>query len=183
MKSKPKVSLPEGETDPNLLYNAVGRAIHAWEAMEEAFARLFAAFTGLPEQPDALMEYGSDNRRFVDRMAAIRAAGERYFCLKPSQENEAILQDLLTAAADLSIKRHRIAHGHITMWTEFQLPEAKGPFEVTGQILYRWGAPWYSTGTLRTNPVGVNASTIETDQKAFENLHNRIFKFTSELQS
>jgi hypothetical protein len=175
MIDEPKSSLPEGHTDPNELYIAVGRAIHAWENMEEAFARLYAKFMGLPERPDALVDYGAENRRFVDRMAALKAAGDSYFIRKPNQEKEGQLQELIKTARDLSIKRHRVAHGHITTAGQFRLPDTKGPFEITPTFHYRWGAPWYSLETLRTNPIGVNAAMIEKDQKAFE--------FTSELSS
>jgi hypothetical protein len=173
--------LPPGENDPNLLYAAVGRAIHAWEGMEEAFARLFALFMNLPENPYALADYGSENRRFVDRMGALKSAGESYFIRKPNQTHEGELHALIEAASDLSIKRHRIAHGHISMWAHARLPETKGTHEITAAFHFRWAAPFYSMSTLRTNPVGVNAATIAVDQAAFEALHNRIAKFTSEL--
>lgn len=176
-----KPTLPPGETDPNRLYNAVGRAIHAWENMEEALARLYALMTGLPEQPDALSEYGSENRKFVERLAALKTAGENYFVSFPNQLLEGRLGDLLKEAKELSIKRHRIAHGLITMWGEFQIPDTPGPFEIPGKILYRWGAPWYSKDTLRTDPVGNDASSIEIVQKEFESLHNRVFALTSEM--
>src|SRR5690348_13363128 len=120
--SEPKPTLPPGETDPNKLYIAVGRAIHAWESMEEAFARLYATMTGLPERPDALSDYGTENKRFGQRADALLEAANAYFVRSPNQEREGLLVQLIKDARDLAIKRHRIAHGHITMWTEFHLP-------------------------------------------------------------
>jgi hypothetical protein len=178
----PKPSLPHGETDPNQLYNAVGRAIHAWENMETALARLYATMTGLPENPVALADYGSENRRFVDRLSAISDAAAAYFIGSPDQHREGELSGLLKDAKDLSIKRHRVAHGFVTMWTEFPIPpDAKGAIELQAKVLFRWGAPFYSMTNLRTDPVGGDAASIEAVQKEFEDLHNRIAKFISEL--
>lgn len=183
--ARPSPQLPPGETDPNQLYIAVGRAIHAWESMEEALACLYAAMTGLPEKPDAVSEYGAENKIFRDRIAAVQSAAETYFVSHPDQRREGELSQLLADAVELSIKRHRVAHGHITMWTEFHFPDPLPPrgtqFVVEGTVLYRWGAPWYSMVTLRTDPIGGNAASIDAMHDEFGALHNRIAKFTSEL--
>jgi len=174
-------TLPPGENDPNKLYIAVGRAIHAWEGMEEAFAHLYALMMGLPERPEALSDYGSENRRFVDRVEALKSAAQSYFVRLPNQNREAVMSRLIEDARELSIKRHRIAHGHITMWGEFPFPTARGYSTVETTLLYRWGAPWYSFMNLRTDPIGGDAASIEVAQKEFEALHNRIKDFASDL--
>ena len=174
-------TLPPGEADPNQLYIAVGRAIHAWESMEEEFARLYARMMRLPELPKALSDYGSENRRFIDRVEALKSAADAHFVRFPDQNREEAMNRLIEDARELSIKRHRIAHGHITMWAEFHIPDTRGPFTAESTVLHRWGAPWYSFTNLRTDPVGGNAASIEAAQKEFEALHNRIAKFTSEL--
>jgi hypothetical protein len=175
-------TLPRGETDPNKLYIAVGRAIHAWEGMEEALARLYVRMMGLPERPDAVTSYGAENRKFIERFEAIKTALERYFARFPNQEREGELLLLLQEARDLSIKRHRIAHGHITQWGEFKIPEnVSGAFTLQAACLYRWGAPWYSAVNLRSDPVGGDAASIEAAQREFEVLWTKIAKFTSEL--
>jgi hypothetical protein len=174
-------TLPPGETDPNLLYNAVGRAIHAWENMESALARLYAKMIGLKEDPRALADYGSENRRFIDRLSALNDAKEDYFRLLPDQGREGELSSLLGDTKDLSIKRHRIAHGMISMWGEFHIPQDSKEIALESRVLYRWAAPFYSMVNLRTDPVGGNAASIESVQKEFESLHNRIAKFTDDL--
>jgi hypothetical protein len=177
-------SLPRGEIDPNQLYIAVGKAVHAWEGMEEALARLFALVTGLPENPEALADYGSENRRFVDRLAALVTATDAYFVRFPHQDREAEVFQILDTARNLSIKRHRIAHGHITMWGEFKLPEnlQRGQeFSMSSVFLYRWGAPFYSMVNLRADPVGGDAASIDAARAEFENLHNRIAALISVL--
>lgn len=174
--------LPPGETNAEKLFVAVGMAIHAWEAMEEAFARLFALFTALPENPYALSEYGADNRVLVHRLEAVKEAGNRYFVKCPNQSREGEFTALCQEAAGLAIKRHRIAHGHITMWAHIQLPDAPGPFEVESKILFRWGAPFYSIDNLRTDPVGGDAASIDAARTEFEALHNRVAAFTALLR-
>jgi hypothetical protein len=175
-------TLPPGENDPNKLYIAVGRAIHAWESMEESFARLYAAMKGLPERPDALSDYGTENNRFGKRADALQEAADAYFISAPDQYREAELTKLITDARDMSIKRHRIAHGHVTQWGEFQIPQGRGHHEIDVGLLYRWGAPWYSMVTLRTDPIGGDAASIDIAHKEFEALHNRIVKFISEMR-
>ena len=69
---------PYGESNREVLYIAVGGAIHAWEEVESALARLFLAFSGTEELPENLAAYGSDNRRFSDRMKATRGAAASY---------------------------------------------------------------------------------------------------------
>jgi hypothetical protein len=169
-------TLPPGETDPIKLYVAVGMAIHAWEGMEEALARLYAAFCNLPEDPQAMSVYGSENRRFIDRINAIRESSDAYFIRFPNQEHEGELDAIVQTAVDLSIQRHRIAHGHITQWGAFNIPDGlkRGDqFEMVAVFHYRWGAPFYSHTNLRTNPVGVDAAWINAIRAEFEALWNR----------
>ena len=180
----PTGSLPPGEMDPNQLYIAVGKAVHEWEGMEEALARLYALVTGLPERHDALSEYGSENRRFVHRLAALVEATEAYFVRFSHQGREAEVFEILQEASRLSIKRHRIAHGHITMWGEFHIPPglSKGEhFSMSSTMMYRWGAPFYSMVNLRTDPIGGDAASIDAVRAEFEALHNRIAALISEM--
>jgi len=151
--------------------------------MEEALARLYAKFSGLSEDPYALRDYGSENKRFAGRMTALRAAADVHFVQVPSQREEGEFDSIISEATALSIKRHRIAHGHITMWAEFRMPMPRptGAFELSATVLYRWGAPFYSMDNLRTDPVGVDSASIEVVQKEFEALHNRVFRLTNAL--
>jgi hypothetical protein len=151
--SDQKQTLPPGETDPNQLYIAVGRAIHAWESMEISLARLYAMIAGLPETPMAFADYGSENKIFINRLAALNEAATAYFVNIPDQNREGELSDLLRDAKDLSIKRHRIAHGFVTMWAEFPIPQGvKGEFEVQAQVLYRWGRAFLLHGQSSNRP-------------------------------
>lgn len=174
--------LPPGETDPNLLYIAVGRAIHAWEGLEEELAQLYLLFAGLPYSPDTLAAFGKANRKFHERMIALGRAAEIHFVRHPNQQIEGDFKELLGSILELAIERHRIAHGHITMMAEVQLPpDHHGYFEVSAHMLYRWGSPFYAADNLRTDPFGVGASQIDAWHDAFSTAHNKVYAFIERL--
>lgn len=177
----PAPRLPDGDLDPNLIYIAVGKSIHRWEGLEEALARLFLLFTNTPDLPFNYQAFGRDNGTFSRRIAALENAASSYFMFNPDQTSEGTFRDLVAEANDLSIERHRIAHGHITMWGEFKIPEVKGCFEVTSTMHYRWAPPFYAVEKLRTNPVGINGEAIDKMSQQFEDLHNRVYAFTESL--
>jgi hypothetical protein len=135
----------------------------------------------LPETPGALSDCGAENRIFVERIGAQKSAANAYFIRLPNQCLEGKLCRLFTGAAALSIKRHRIAHGQISMWGEFKVPETQGSFQIEATMLYRWGAPWYSMVTLRTDPVGTDAAAINAAEEEFAALHNRVSAFIDEM--
>ena len=106
-------------------------------------------------------------------MTALAKVAERYFQGNPDQGTEGEFSSILAAVYDLAIERHRIAHGHITMWMEFKVPEEKGEHLVTAKPLFRWAPPFYGTGKLRANPVGLNASGLSEIRSKFEEITNR----------
>ena len=66
---------PVGEDTPEVLYIAVGMAIHAWEGLEAALASLYLTMTQQNVASiEALAKYGNANKRFTDRMRALRNA-------------------------------------------------------------------------------------------------------------
>lgn len=181
--SSASAGLPPGETDPNLIYIAVGKAIHSWEGLEEALATLFLKMMGTPDTPANLAAYGQANRRFSDRMIATRAAADAYFIKHPDQALEGEFKKLHTGILEMGIERHRIAHGHITRASEFKIPHGpKGSsFEVSATVLFRWGAPFYSTDNLRTDPIGVGAAQIDALTTKFMAMHNNVHAFTEQI--
>lgn len=174
-------TLPPGDVDPNLIYIAVGKSIHRWEALEQALARLYLRLTAQPELPENYLAFGQANGTFMQRMTALVAAAEKHFIRYPDQSKEGAFQVIIERTHDLSIERHRIAHGHITMWGEFAIPQEKGPFTVSATMHYRWAPPYYGVRKLRTNPVGHNGETIDATSLQFEILHNQVAAFTDAL--
>jgi hypothetical protein len=147
-------TLPEGDADPNLVYIAVGKAIHAWEGLEEALANLALKMSGIAESPDNLAAFGRRNRTFTERIAALTFASTSYFVRHHNQAIEGTFLRLIQSVENMAIERHRIAHGHISMAGEFNIPTGSGVTVVTARAFYRWAAPFYSMGNLRTDPFG-----------------------------
>lgn len=173
---------PHGDVDPNTVYAAVGQAIHAWESLESAVARLYLAFAGIPEGLDKLAAYGAANRRFVSRMAATRSTALVYFSKNPDQEMEGRLARLLEQTEELSIERHRIAHGHIVPIAIVEVPaNADGSFVVEAQAQYRWAVPFYSLQNLRAQPSGLASRDINLRRDQFMAQHIAIHEFTAAL--
>lgn len=176
------LKLPPGDEDPSLIYVAVGMAIHRWESLEERLAGLALTFQGIPAIPPNLPGFGSRNGIFRMRLKALEDAGARYFVSNPDQSLEGQLASLIAKTNELSIERHRIAHGHITMWGEMQMPSHESYTDVRFTILYRWAPPWYGIDKLKTNPVGMNASGINAISEKFEDLAGVVAKFTAGLK-
>jgi hypothetical protein len=174
-------TLPPGDEDPNVIYIAVGKAIHRWEGLEEALARLALKMAGIGDLPQNYPPYGKENGTFRQRIAALQRRASHYFAVHPNQALEGEFASLLGEADDLSIERHRIAHGHITMWGEFKMPQGEGSFTVSASLLYRWAPPFYGVEKLRTNPVGLNGVGIDSVSQQFEELHNRVAVFTDAI--
>lgn len=174
---------PLGETDPNLLYVAVGRAIHAWEGMEQALAYLYLKLSGKPDTPDNAAEYGSQYRVFRDRLNTLREALTTYSIRHHDQSLEGDITSLFNDVQALAITRHRIAHGHVTKFAEMTVPAAPVgiPFTLTGNVVYCWGPPFYGVESLRTNVFGMNAAQINAAHDSFSEAWNRAFHLTKRV--
>jgi len=173
--------VPAGDDDPNLIYIAVGRAIHAWEQMESALAELYLKFKSLPANPDNLAEYGDANRKFEARKRAVQEAANLYFVASPDQAREGRFREIIATLDDLAIERHRIAHGHISMFGSFEPPDIRVSGQVEVAMKFYWAAPFYSQTNLRTAIVGKNAEGIDAMHDRFSTLNDEIRAFTEPL--
>lgn len=181
MVSDPFGSIPPGDQDPNQIYIAVGKAIHRWECLEQELAALYLKFAGKPYEPEHFFAYGKENGTFVRRMTALTEAAEKYFVRHHDQRKEGEFQDLARRTHDLSITRHRIAHGRIVMGAAIPMPQEKGVHTVEVALLYRWAPPFYGQEKLRTNFIGDNAAQIEATGLQFEALNNEVVSFAESL--
>jgi hypothetical protein len=183
---EPKGILPEGDDDPNLIYIAVGMALHSWEEMEETIANLYLKMIGIPTVPDNYAtHYGTKYRKFSERMIAIQKAAATYFVSHPDQAKEGVFCTMVEKIEGLAIYRHRIAHGHIARVVEVKHPtnpKAGEPVKLTLTFdKFRWAAPFYSTGSLRTDFIGGNAKSIDQTREKFMAMHNEIGAFTATI--
>jgi hypothetical protein len=93
------------------LYEAIGRALMAWEEVEGAFAHLYSTFlTGWPFDVGANHQYG-EPLNFVHRVDGLRVIGCRYFYKHPSQALEGEFDVILRFALGWSGRRNDVAHG------------------------------------------------------------------------
>ena len=173
--------LPPGDHNVDVVYIAVGMAIHAWENMEQFLAHLWCRFQGLPIDLVSSVPYGEENGTFARRMSALANVAEKYFQSNPDQNMEGEFSSILNTVNELAIERHRIAHGHITLWMEFKIPEEKGYHSISASPSFRWAPPFYGTGKLRTNPVGLDATGISKIREKFEKITVRADELSKRL--
>jgi hypothetical protein len=95
---------------PDVTWMAIGKALTAWEEMEEGFGRIYCAFKGTSNM-GMLKKYADEANIFKDRMDLIERSAEAYFTRKPDQNLEGEIAKMVKRARLMSKTRHRIAHG------------------------------------------------------------------------
>jgi hypothetical protein len=104
--------LPEkGDWSESGLFEAIGRALSAWERFEHSLADLYMAFLsphvgGLP----AYRAYGSIITA-KGRLEMIQVAGRAYFSTSPDAKGETGLKQIIKLASDYGPRRNELAHG------------------------------------------------------------------------
>ena len=98
-----------GDTDPNKLYDAVGRMPSAWEAIEFDLCRIFSIFAKDPDG-EAMRRYGS-SRALPRRLDAFSNQAETYFVDSPNQNREIELHQLLNEIKGFYERRNEVIHG------------------------------------------------------------------------
>ncbi len=105
--------LPEkGDRKDSTTYEAVGRALTAWEGFEECLAIVFAALVVSSLEVPIERAYGSVIA-FKARLEMVVAAAEAHFKFYPNKELRACLRAFLRRAADYGARRNEIAHGMV----------------------------------------------------------------------
>ena len=96
------------------LYEAIGRALEAWENVEVSLSSLYAALTGRARfNRAAYREYG-EPLNFSGRKRLLEQAAERYFIQHPCQTTEGDFQSLMESVTGYAERRNDIAHGIVT---------------------------------------------------------------------
>lgn len=102
-----------GDKSPDLLFNAVGRALTEWELFEEHLSWIFSVLVtgrGGDLSIPAIHAYGTIVA-FQGRSQMVRAAADAYQAENPNSEVIFPLLGLLSSAGDFSGRRNEIAHG------------------------------------------------------------------------
>jgi integrase len=104
------LSPKEAEKDPDTLFLSVGRALTAWERMQQQFAHFFGFFCGAENTLQARRAYGAIGT-FRGQAEVLRAAAEAYFHTSPDHEMQKPFFALLKRAGNFAPRRNDIAHG------------------------------------------------------------------------
>lgn len=171
-----------GEEDPNVLYIAAGKAIHSWEGLEQALARLYLLFTGTDDLPDHYYAFGKKFGTTARRVTAVENAGNIFFARTVEPVAAGELSDILSEVDGLRIERHRIAHGSIATWGAASIPTAPGAFEIQIKFQHRWAPPFYGAAKLQTTIYGHDGASIDAVTERFMRLHNRVHALTECLR-
>jgi hypothetical protein len=127
--------LPEGEAQADSIHLAVGRALHTWELMESALARIFGALVQSRAE-GALRAYGSVVS-FSGRKDMLTMAFECY--PKKDDPIASAFPNLLDEIKEFSARRNEIAHGIAKEFYSHEFgkqPTSRGSYLV---------APWYGS--------------------------------------
>jgi hypothetical protein len=173
--------LPGGDTDPCDTFASVGHALTAWEQMEAQLATTYSIFIGRPRQIDAMSNYGLTFRIFRERANAVLQASEKYFISCPDQCAEGDLRILISRATDLSIERHRIAHGILQAVPEYDARLKDQDGWVMPVVRYRLGAPWYAAEKLKSPIVGKESTEINLIAQKFSTLRDDVARYNVAL--
>ena len=132
--------------DPNVTFNAAGRAISTWETLEAHLSYLYSILVGKPLLIEAMKEYGRTNRIFEQRMRALCDVSEFYFTKQPSQDHESEINTIITEARRLSTYRNQIAHGVVVAIMEALIMEKNEDFDDAAKrvrYVYCLVPPWH----------------------------------------
>jgi hypothetical protein len=102
---------PTRGNSERILFEAIGRALMAWEDVEGEFAHLYSTFAcGWPFDLGNNRKYG-EPLNFAQRIQGLEQMACRFFRLNPSQEREGAFADIVRLANGWSLRRNDVAHG------------------------------------------------------------------------
>jgi hypothetical protein len=100
-----------GNRSPTEVYEAVGRALSAWEEFEVSLSQLFGLFSERdPEALETYTDYGKP-KIFAERAEKLAQISCTYFIRRPCQKMEGVFEKLLCDGRNFSARRNDIAHG------------------------------------------------------------------------
>lgn len=101
----------KGNSDGNVLYASIGRALSQWERYESRLSILFAAFVAGDKKNNAARRSYVAVRTFEGRAEMLRAASSSYFEESSNTEMQEAFRDILRTATSYSPRRNDVAHG------------------------------------------------------------------------
>jgi hypothetical protein len=117
-----------GNKSDRSLFEALGRALNAWEEIEISMAHLYAEFTQSDRfEPEANLAYGEE-ANFNRRAAMLQRGAQEYFVRCPSQVVEGEFCRLMNLATGYSARRNDIAHSHVLPTHFIRIPDTSAEF-------------------------------------------------------
>lgn len=104
-----------GNRDQRVLYEAIGRALVAWEELETELAHLFAAFCGESRFDEEANNTYGEQLNFAQRMNDLQRAAKAYFVRYPNQVLEAEFCWVSRFTIGFSRRRNDVAHGVVRL--------------------------------------------------------------------
>jgi hypothetical protein len=110
-----------GDSNPDTIYVAVGKALTHWEFVEQAVAQLFAfvssSNSGLDVTSPSIRAYGAINSS-AQRIEMVREAAKAWFHPLPECPLENACRELLNECKEWAARRNEIAHGKVDCLTD-----------------------------------------------------------------
>jgi hypothetical protein len=121
-----------GDKDPNLTFQYVGRVLSQWEGVEIQLGYIYTAVVGKHGDWWALQDYGAQSG-FKRRFSTLEKALDSYFIKHPSQEVEGKLKSFLEKVDKFAARRHDVAHAIVRdrSWAPWRVEGA----DTTGYFL------------------------------------------------
>lgn len=175
-----KIRVDHNDGEAGIVYYAVGKALSTWEALEFEMSIFYFYFNENKPNLTDIDEFGSKFRITSERLNAVANSATKYFIKNPNQEIEAEFENILKRIKDMSIERHRIAHGILTIVAKPRYSKHHklgvdifNPFETE----YRLGAPWYALRRLKTHQHGISVDEIREKEKIFSQILDEVRNF------
>jgi hypothetical protein len=155
------------------LYKAIAKALTDWEFVEEALARIFAAFTGTvayPQPGPSVSAYGAIIS-FKSRIEMIQAAAKSFFAFALTCPVQSNFQPLMIKCLNWSDRRNDMAHGRV--W---------GHDRHSGYLLF----PSLFNTKRQKNQVPTycySSREVKALSLAFQNLYDDLCEFAGNLEA
>jgi hypothetical protein len=164
-----------GDAAKEKTFEAVGRALTAWEMHEGILSVLFASFVSPQFVTKAGMRAYSAVRTFEGRAEMLRAASSAYFDQEPDDAMLKQFKGILTNASCFSPRRNEITHASVYPFSD---PEGK---ETDTYALYPAYASFKERDLKNKPSYCMTSAEIDYFTTQFESLRAPISDLTSQI--
>lgn len=164
-----------GDATKEKTFEAVGRALTAWEMHEGVLSVLFASFVSPRLVTKAGMRAYSAVRTFEGRAEMLRAASSAYFDKQPDDTMLTLFKRILTHSTCFSPRRNEITHASV-----YPFKDADGK-ETGAYALYPAYASFKERDLENTPSYCMTSTEIDYFAAQFESLRDPITDLTTQI--